>query len=197
MLKTREPTLDKLPGLNYNATSYKYLVWQERNISSMKAKKANWQPINIPGYGLLKFQNLVLDLNGTIAFDGQLLPGVAERVTVLRDQMAVYLLTADTRGRGAATADQLGIQLHRLTHGQEAQQKADFVRQLGATRTIAVGNGANDALMLATAKLGIAVLGREGLSVIALQAADLVVPGVTDALDLLLHPQRLIATLRR
>jgi hypothetical protein len=31
----------------------------------------------------------------------------------------------------------------------------------------------------------------------ALQAADLVVGGIEDALDLLLHPRRLVATLRR
>ncbi len=156
-----------------------------------------WQPIHIPGLGALCLRHLVLDLNGTIAVDGALLPGVAERVAALREALTVYLLTADTRGQGAATADQLGIQLHRLTPGQEAQQKADFVQALGAPDTAAVGNGANDALMLAAASLGIAVLGREGLAVAALQAADLTVADVADALDLVLHPQRLIATLRR
>ncbi len=159
--------------------------------------KANWQAIDIPGRGLLKPQHLVLDLNGTIALDGELLPGVAESVATLRDRIAIYLLTADTRGHGATTANQLGIQLHRLTPGQEAQQKAGFVRALGAVHTIAVGNGANDALMLAAAGLGIAVLGSEGLATATLQAADIVVPNVTDAFDLLLYPQRLVATLRR
>jgi P-type E1-E2 ATPase len=159
--------------------------------------QTNAQGIDIPGHECLQLDHLVLDLNGTIALDGELLPGVAERVAALGERMAVYLVTADTRGLGAATADQMGVQLQRLAPGQEAQQKADFVRALGATRTVAVGNGANDALMLACAGLGIAVLGREGLAVAALQAADLVVPDVTAALDLLLHPKRLIATLRR
>jgi P-type E1-E2 ATPase len=159
--------------------------------------KASWQAIDIPGREGLEPRHLILDLNGTIALDGQLLLGVAKRVTALRERLDTYLLTADTRGRGAATADQLGVQLHRLTPGQEAQQKADFVHSLGAAHTVAVGNGANDALMLAAAGLGIAVLGREGLAIAALQAADLVVPDVTAALDLLLHPKRLIATLRR
>jgi P-type E1-E2 ATPase len=153
--------------------------------------------IDIPGRDPLQLRHLVLDLNGTIALDGQLLPGVAERVTALHARLAVYLLTADTRGRSAATANQLGVELQRLTPGQEAQQKADFVNGLGAAYTVAVGNGANDALMLAAASLGIAVLGREGLAVSAFQAADLLVPDVNDALDLLLQPQRLIATLRR
>jgi P-type E1-E2 ATPase len=159
--------------------------------------KASWQAIDIPGHKCLEPRHLILDLNGTIALDGQLLPGVAEQVTALRKRLAIFLLTADTRGKGAATADQLGVQLHRLTPGQEAQQKADFVHSLGAAHTVAVGNGANDALMLVAAGLGIAMLGREGLAVAALQAADLVVPDVAAALDLLLHPKRLIATLRR
>lgn len=153
--------------------------------------------IDIPGRGLLKVRHLVLDLNGTVALDGELLPGVAERVAVLRQRIAVYLLTADTRGLGAATAQELGIQLHRLTPGGEARQKADFVRQLGAAHTVAVGNGANDARMLAAAGLGIALLGSEGLAVEALQAANVVVPGIVEALDLLLLPKRLIATLRK
>jgi P-type E1-E2 ATPase len=153
--------------------------------------------IDVPGREPLTPRHLVLDLNGTIALDGQVLPGVAERVTALRESLAVYLLTADTRGQGAVTADRLGVRLHRLAPGQEAEQKAGFVRRLGAAHTVAVGNGANDALMLAAAALGIAVLGREGLAVSALQAADLVVPDVVAALDLLLTPRRLIATLRR
>jgi soluble P-type ATPase len=71
------------------------------------------------------------------------------------------------------------------------------VEQLGTEQVVAIGNGANDAQMLSAAALGIAILGREGLASEALQAADLVVGGIEDALDLLLHPPRLIATLRR
>jgi soluble P-type ATPase len=51
--------------------------------------------------------------------------------------------------------------------------------------------------MLSAAALGIAVLGQEGLDPEALQAADLLVTQIADALDLLLHPQRLVATRRR
>jgi P-type E1-E2 ATPase len=156
-----------------------------------------WLTFDIPGRRLLELRYLALDLNGTVALDGQVLPGVADRMVVLTARVSVYLLTADTRGLGAATAERLGLRLHRLTPGGEARQKADFVRQLGAAHTAAVGNGANDARMLAAAGLGIAVLGGEGLALEALQAADVVVPGITAALDLLLHPKRLIATLRR
>lgn len=67
---------------------------------------------------------------------------------------------------------------------------------MGAAGVAAIGNGANDAKMLETAALGIAVLGPEGLAVETLHAANVVVPHINDALDLLLKPVRLIATLR-
>ena len=50
--------------------------------------------------------------------------------------------------------------------------------------------------MLRLAALGIAVLQAEGASAETLAAADLVVPCATDALDLFLHPRRLMASLR-
>jgi len=80
--------------------------------------------------------------------------------------------------------------------GDEAEQKRSLVERLGAERVVAIGNGANDAGMLQAAALGIAVLGPEGLAGEAWQAAD-VVAGIHQALDLLLHPRRLVATLRR
>jgi len=61
---------------------------------------------------------------------------------------------------------------------------------------VAIGNGVNDARMLRAAALGIAALGREGLATAALQAADVVVASIEDALDLVLQPERMAATLR-
>jgi len=153
--------------------------------------------IELPGQGNLNIRALVLDLNGTVTTDGSLIPGVAERVRALSPLVEVFLVTADTLGTAGAVAQTLGCELHVLERGREAEQKRDWVRQLGAGRTAAIGNGANDALMLEEAALGIAVIGREGTAVQALLAADLVVPDIRDALDLLLRPARLTATLRR
>jgi soluble P-type ATPase len=146
--------------------------------------------VEIPGYGRLALDHLALDLNGTLALGGEVLPGVAERLAALSPHLQIHLLTADTRGRGAATAAALGISLHRLTPGDEATQKRAFVESLGAERVAAVGNGAN-------LWRNSAVLGPEGLARAAWQNSDLIVPDIGAALDLLLHPQRLIATLRR
>jgi len=39
--------------------------------------------IDIPGKGLLRLEHAVFDVNGTLALDGELLPGVAERLAAL------------------------------------------------------------------------------------------------------------------
>jgi len=70
----------------------------------------------------------------------------------------------------------------------DARGASEALEIFGAGRSAAVGNGANDAEMLAAAALGIAVIGPEGASTAALMAADLVCGSVTDALDLLADP---------
>jgi soluble P-type ATPase len=50
--------------------------------------------------------------------------------------------------------------------------------------------------MLRVAAVAIAVVQAEGVSTEAVAAADLLVPCVTDALDLFLQPRRLMASLR-
>jgi P-type E1-E2 ATPase len=153
--------------------------------------------VDVPGLGTIALQHLVLDLNGTIALDGQVLPGVAERLAKLSSQLSVHLLSADGRGLAADTARRLGVNLARVGPGHEADQKQQFVKRVGQKDVVAVGNGANDQQMLEAAALGIAVLGSEGLAVASLTAADVVAGSIQDALDLLLKPQRLATTLRR
>lgn len=154
--------------------------------------------LTIPGHGIIQLEYVVLDVNGTLAIDGVLIEGVAERLAALRDRVQVRLLTADTHGRQSELDRQLGLTADRLQPGgRESEQKADYVLSLNAAQVAAIGNGANDAGMLQAAALGVAVLGREGLSVEALAAADVIAANILDALDLLLNPNRLVATLRR
>ena len=81
--------------------------------------------------------------------------------------------------------------------GDEAGQKADYVRRLGAESVVALGQGANDAGMLKEAALGICVLSLEGTAGETLLAADLVTPDINTALDLLEKPLRIAASLRK
>ena len=152
--------------------------------------------LDIPGFGNCQWRHLVLDLNGTLAHDGELIAGVSERIAQLREKLDICLLTADTRGTATQLAGELGIRSHLVERGQEAEQKERFVRSLGQVSVVAIGNGNNDVGMLAAAGLGIAVLGPEGTASRALTAADLVVCDICSALELLLFPQRLFATLR-
>jgi soluble P-type ATPase len=152
---------------------------------------------NIPGQGELQLAHLVLDYNGTLAIDGRLIPGVAERLAALGEQMAIYVVTADTFGTVKATLSGTNCEIAVLpaTEPQDEAKRA-FVRNLGEAQTAAIGNGRNDRLMLETAALGMAVIQQEGTAKDALFAADVVATDILSALDLLANPLRLAATLR-
>lgn len=152
--------------------------------------------IDIPGWRRLALEHLVLDLNGTVALDGALLPGVAQAVDRLAEDLTCHLVTADTFG----TAHKLFgpcVTVQVIQAGDEGAQKLALVEKLGAEKVAALGNGANDVEMLEASALGIAVLGEEGACSQAVVAADIVTPGPLAALQLLLKPDRLRATLRR
>jgi len=153
--------------------------------------------IDIPGRQSLHLKHLVLDLNGTIAVDGQVPEAVAERIRTLAGSLRVSVMTADTFGTAGSLASRLGAEVMVLKPGgREAEQKADFLRSLGEDSCVALGNGANDVMMLEAAGLGVAVVGREGAAASVLGAADIIVTNPKDALDLLLDPKRILATLR-
>lgn len=153
--------------------------------------------LSIPGRDTLLLEHLVCDVNGTLAVDGQLLEGVAKLLGSLRDRLTIHLVTADTHGRQQQIDRQLNLVATRLQRGGEAGQKAEYVRQLGAERVIAIGQGANDAEMLKTAALGICVLSPEGAAAVTVQAADILVPDILSALQLISKPIRIVATLRQ
>ncbi|HWI63479.1 MAG TPA: ATPase P [Symbiobacteriaceae bacterium] len=150
----------------------------------------------IPGRPPLRVAHLVLDYNGTLAVDGNLLPGVAERLSALAERVDVHVITADTFGLAAVELSHIPVTLQIIGTGDQAQAKLALVESLGAYNVVAVGNGANDRLMMERAVLGICVLGGEGAATPTLLASDIVVRNPVDAFDLLLHPGRLAATLR-
>jgi len=166
-------------------------------VKNFRTRSLNMLELDIPSRGLIRLRHLVLDLNGTIALDGKLLPGVNPRLENLSTLLETWLVSADTQGTLSDLAADLKMGARRLDPGDEAEQKRAFIEELGAEETVAVGNGANDALMLRRAGLGIAVMGHEGLAAECLSASDLVVPDIESALDLLLFPRRLLATLRK
>jgi soluble P-type ATPase len=152
--------------------------------------------IDIPDYGRLELSHLVLDFNGTLAYDGVLLSGVAAGLTELAGQLEIHVLTADTFGSARTALAALPVSIDILPAPDQAAAKRRFIAELGAARTVAIGNGRNDRLMLEAAALGIAVVLEEGAASVTVQAADVVCTSIEHALGLLTHPQRLVATLR-
>lgn len=149
--------------------------------------------INIPQRGIIELQHAVIDINGTLAVDGIAIEGIAEKLKLLSEQLSIHLLTAGTHGNLKELEQALGFPLH---HAVLADEKMRYVQNLGPINVVAIGNGANDARMLRLAAIGIVVMTPEGISTKAWQGADIVVGNPANAIELLLKPKRLIATLR-
>jgi len=152
--------------------------------------------VSIPGHKVLRLSHLVLDYNGTLAVDGEVVDGVREALDALAGQVRIHVVTADTFGKAASRLEGFPCELVVLSTEDQALAKREYVERLGAGGVAAVGNGRNDRLMLADAALGVAVVQGEGAAVETLLAADLVCPNIVPALELLANPLRLVATLR-
>ncbi|GCE49020.1 soluble P-type ATPase [Thermosporothrix hazakensis] len=149
--------------------------------------------LEIPERNSLELHHAVFDINGTLAVDGVAISGVAERLQKLSEHLTIHLLSAGTHDNISGLEQTLGYKIH-ITH--RGEEKLRYVRELGPSKVVTIGNGANDSGMLRLAALGIAVVNLEGGSIKALVAADVVVASPIHAIDLLLKPKRLIATLR-
>jgi len=153
--------------------------------------------IAVPGRGTFHIDYLILDLNGTIAVDGSIISGVHERLNKLSRLLEIIVVTADTHRNAERLLGDLPVALHRIEENEESAQKEQLVSEKGKDHTVCAGNGSNDVLMLRESAIGICIVGTEGASSQAVMAADLVVQGIYDALDLLLKPHRMVASLRR
>jgi len=149
--------------------------------------------IEIPGARSVELAHVILDVNGTLTVLGELLDGVEDRIGELKQLVDIHLASADSFGTLAGVATRLGVD---AITAPDVASKLDRLERLGANQTAHIGNGANDAAALQAAALGIVVLGPEGLSLAALLAGDVVFACINDALDALLDPRRMTATLR-
>jgi soluble P-type ATPase len=150
--------------------------------------------VAIPGERPVVLSHLVLDFNGTLAQDGNLLPGVAIRLRKLGRRLRIVVATADTFGKARSALKGLPVAVEIVETGRH---KLRLLSRLGPSRTVAIGNGRNDVPMMREAALSIAVIGPEGAAGEAVRVADILVRDIRDGLDLLLKPLRLKATYRR
>ena len=152
--------------------------------------------IDVPGHKIFKLKHLVLDYNGTLACDGRLISGVKEKLEILEESIQVHILTADTFQSVSSFLNGISCQFQIISSNKQDICKLEYIRHLGTEFTVCIGNGRNDSLMLKEAALGIAVVLKEGVAVETLLSADVVCTDILSALELLLNPLRLTATLR-
>ncbi len=153
--------------------------------------------INIPGRAPMTLSHLILDYNGTIALDGEIIDAIRPRLEALARELSIYVITADTHGTAARTCE--GLPLKVLTFPTERvgvikAQEAIKIKQNGGV--VCIGNGFNDVDMAKVCDLSLCVMGKEGCCGALLAVSDVAVTTIEDALDLLLKPDRLRATLR-
>ena len=151
--------------------------------------------IQIPGREELVLSHLVLDYNGTIAEDGDIIEGIRPRLAELSKELSVYVITADTHGTAAKKCEGLPLQVLTFPTTEVGKIKAEQVQKLSGG-VVTVGNGFNDIQMSDEADLAVCVMGREGCCGGLISHCDVIVTSIEDALDLLLIPGRLRATLR-
>lgn len=152
--------------------------------------------IDIPGNKIFKIEHLVLDYNGTVAFDGALIDGVKECLAELSQRLTVHVITADTFGSVKKALEDIDCNLALIPLNHQDVAKLEYVKNLGCEQTVSMGNGVNDRLMLKASALGVAVIQKEGAAFETLASADVVCTDIQSALSLLSNTLRLIATLR-
>lgn len=152
--------------------------------------------IDVPGFRKLELRHLVLDYNGTLALDGQLLPGVGEKLSRLARDIEIHVITADTFKLARTQLAALPVALIITPAEAQAEAKLQFVSGLGADTVVAIGNGRNDREMLRAAALSVALLQGEGAAAVTLAGAHIISTNILDALELLCRPRRIVATLR-
>lgn len=152
--------------------------------------------VDIPGYGEIEINNLVLDYNGTLATGGHLIDGLEGVINELAKKIKVYVITADTFGNVEKELMNLPLEIIKLNSGDERRKKLELIQRLGEKVTVSIGNGNNDELMLKESIVGICIIGSDGCSKKAINCADVLIKDIKNALELLLYTDRLKATLR-
>ena len=153
--------------------------------------------IDIPGKGKMNIENLVLDFNGTIAYDGNIKNGIREKIQRVHEMgINIYILTADTYHQAAEQCKDMPVTLEIFDVDNAALSKRELVNNIDSKLTMTIGNGNNDVEMFEESILSVAVIGDEGCAVKAIFAADIITNNIDDAIDLLLNPHRIKATLR-
>ena len=150
----------------------------------------------IPGRDTVEINDVLFDYNGTIAIDGRLIEGVAESINKLAGEINFHIITADTFGSVEKALSKVDCKVVKIPEGQQDTSKLDYLHKLGKEKTMSVGNGRNDRLMLKESVIGVVLVQDEGACIEAFMAADIVCKSVMDVFAFFKTPNRMKATLR-
>ncbi len=151
--------------------------------------------IQRPGQEPLEIDFILFDFEGTLASDRRVHPKAKDKINLLSKRAKIYILTKEEKERVEEVLKKVNAEIVYLTGEASSPKKMDILHQLGATRTVAVGNGADDGPLMEESGFGLCVIGKEGASSGAVKNADVVFTDILDALDFLLKPLRQKATL--
>ena len=156
--------------------------------------------IDIPGFGKVEINAILSDYTGTLSFNGKLVDGVIDRLLRLAQLVDIHVVTADSFGTAEKELRGLPLVCKRLEGEKEDVQKQHYAEELNPRHVASFGNGNNDRLHMKLVKesggVTVAVDNGEGCAHEAIRNANVIVHGAANALDLLLEPTRLRATLR-
>ena len=157
--------------------------------------------IDIPGFRKLDIRAVCSDYTGTLSLEGELISGVKSRLRKLTRLVDIYVLTSDTRGTAKIELQSIPLNPIIIEGQKHDVEKRNYLRKhLNPKHVTIFGNGRNDRLWLREVSkaggLAVAVDVGEGCAIDALKNADILVCGITNALDILLDSDRAKATLR-
>ena len=141
----------------------------------------------IPGHDNVKIENILIDFNGTLAVDGILHEGIADKLAELSKIVNITVVSADTNCTIKEQLKNVPIEVRAFDGKNVSEEKKNILRQLNPVRTAVIGNGFNDHKMMREARVAISLF----------SFTDICVSSIHDALDLFLKPNRIIATMRK
>ena len=146
--------------------------------------------IQRPGQSPLEIELVLLNFEGTLATDRRVHPKAKDKLNLLSKRCKIYILAKGEQEAIREILKKVKAEVIYLTEGEVSQGKLDLLRQVGAARTVAIGNGVDDVAMIEEAGLGICIIGVQGTSAEAIKKADVVFTDILHALAFLLKPMR-------
>lgn len=142
-----------------------------------------------------EINTIILDLNGTLSVKGKVPKGVLPRIKKLKKlNYKLILFTGDQRGTAKAICKKLNID-YKIT--KTSKDKEREIKKLKPSTCAAIGNARIDISTFKLSKIAIATLQAEGIHTKVLKHIDLLVPTITEALDLFIDLDSMIATLKQ